>query len=38
MGLDVPVPAELAVRLREKGVPLPEGIITKEELGDALCQ
>lgn len=38
MGMDVPVPAEVAFRLRQKGVSLPEEIITKEELGDALCQ
>ena len=38
MGLDVPVSAELALRLREKNLALPEHIITKEELGDALCQ
>ncbi len=38
MGMDVPVPAEVAFCLRQKGVSLPEEIITKEELGDALCQ
>lgn len=38
MGLDVPVAAELAERLREKGLALRQDIITKEELGDALCQ
>ena len=38
LGLDVPVPAELAVRLRRKGIPLEGNIISKEELGDALCQ
>lgn len=38
IGLDVPVAAELAEQLRQKGVPLPANIITKEELGDALCQ
>jgi energy-coupling factor transport system ATP-binding protein len=38
MGLDVPVAAELAARLRSQGVALPEDIITQEELGDALCQ
>lgn len=37
MGLDVPVAAELAERLTEKGVTMPKDIITKEELGDALC-
>ncbi len=38
LGLDVPVPAELAARLRRKGIPLEGNIISKEELGDALCQ
>lgn len=38
LGLDVPVPAELAARLRRKGILLEGDIISKEELGDALCQ
>ena len=38
MGLDVPAAAEIAYKLRKKGIPLPDDIITKEELGDALCQ
>lgn len=38
MGLDVPAAAEIAHKLRKKGIPLPDDIITKEELGDALCQ
>ena len=38
MGLDVPVAAEIAARLREKGLDLPGDIITKEELGEALCR
>lgn len=38
LGLDVPVPAELAARLRREGIPLEGDIISKEELGDALCQ
>ena len=38
MGLDVPVAAELAERLRQKGLDLPDSIITEEELGDALCR
>lgn len=38
MGLDVPAAAEIAYKLRQKGIPLPDDIITKEELGDALCQ
>ena len=37
LGLDVPVAAEMAVRLREKGIALKGDIITKEELGDRLC-
>ena len=37
MGLDVPVAAEIAVHLRERGVPVKGDIINKEELGDALC-
>lgn len=38
MGLDVPVAAEIAARLRDKGIDLPGDIITKEELGEALCR
>ena len=38
MGLDVPAAAELAERLRQKGLDLPQSIITEEELGDALCR
>lgn len=38
MGLDVPVAAEVAYKLRKKGLPLPEDIITNEELGEALWQ
>ena len=38
MGLDVPVAAELAEQLRQKGLDLPDSIITEEELGDALCR
>ncbi len=38
MGLDVPAAAEIAYKLRKKGIPLPDDIITKEELGDALCR
>ena len=37
MGLDVPAAAEIAYKLRQKGIPLPDDIITKE-LGDALCR
>ncbi|MDR1194325.1 MAG: energy-coupling factor transporter ATPase [Peptococcaceae bacterium] len=35
--LDVPLAAEMAWRLRERGVPLPEGILTSAELAVALC-
>ncbi len=38
MGLDVPVAAEVAYKLRKKGLPLPDDIITNEELGEALWQ
>lgn len=38
LGLDVPVAAEVAYKLRKKGVDLPDSIITNEELGEALCQ
>lgn len=38
MGLDVPAAAEIAYKLRQKGIPLPDDIITKEKLGDALCR
>lgn len=37
MGLDVPVAAEVAYRLQQKGVDLPDAIMTNSELGDALC-
>ena len=36
MGLDIPVPAKLAARLRELGVPLPPSIFTTPQLRDAL--
>jgi energy-coupling factor transport system ATP-binding protein len=38
MGLDVPVAAELAYWLRQKGLELPEQITTDEELVMALCR
>lgn len=38
LGLDVPVPAEVAAKLRLDGVSLSNEIITEEELGDQLCQ
>lgn len=38
LGLDVPVAAEAAAKLRLDGVSLSNEIITEEELGDQLCQ
>lgn len=38
LGLDVPVAAEVATKLRLDGVTLSNGIITEEELGNQLCQ
>lgn len=38
LGLDVPVAAEVATKLRADGLSLPVDIITEEELGDQLCQ
>lgn len=38
LGLDVPVAAEMAYRLREKGIKLPDDIMTTEDLVKALCQ
>lgn len=37
-GLDVPQAAMLAYELRKSGVQLPEDILTREELVDAICQ
>lgn len=37
IGLDVPVPADLARRLRKKGMAVSEECMTDEELGEALC-
>lgn len=37
IGLDVPVPADLARRLRKKGMVISEKCMTDEELGEALC-
>ncbi len=36
--LDVPQVTELAYELKKEGLPLPDGILTVEELVDALCQ
>ncbi len=38
LGLDVPVPVDLARRLREGGIPLPEGITKEEELEEELIE
>lgn len=38
MGLDVPLAAKVAARLRSAGIKLPAGILTDEELAVALCQ
>lgn len=38
MGLAVPQVTELAWKLRQDGVPVPEAVLTVEELVDALCQ
>ena len=37
IGLDVPVPADLARRLRKRGMAVSERCMTDEELGEALC-
>ena len=37
-GLEVPLAAELAWRLRQQGVRLPGDILTNEDLVEALCQ
>lgn len=37
IGLDVPVPVDLARRLRKKGMAVSEKCMTDEELGEALC-
>ena len=38
LGLDVPQVTELAARLKDAGVPLPDGILDREEFVDALCR
>ncbi len=38
VNLDVPLMAELAARLREQGVDVPENIITEEKMVDFICQ
>ena len=37
-GLDVPLAAEVAWKLRKQGIRLPEDIVTNEDLVVALCQ
>ena len=36
--LDVPQMTLLAHELRKAGLPIPEGVLTREELVEALCQ
>ena len=36
LGLDVPVAAEVAFKLTQQGVDIPQDIITNDELGNAL--
>lgn len=38
MGLDVPLAADLAYRLKQQGFDLPDGIINDDELAVALCR
>lgn len=38
MNLDVPLPVELSYRLRERGIQIPETIITMEDMVEFLCQ
>ena len=38
MNLDIPMPVELARRLRARGIDVPENIITMEEMVGYLCQ
>lgn len=38
LGLAVPFPTELAHRLKEKGIEIPEEIITMEEMVDYICR
>lgn len=38
IGLDVPQVTELAYRLKQRGIPLPAGILTREEFVEALCR
>ncbi|MDD5987150.1 MAG: energy-coupling factor transporter ATPase [Eubacteriales bacterium] len=38
LGLEVPLAVDMAARLRAHGLPLPEGIVTIEELTEGLCR
>ncbi|MGI6091764.1 MAG: energy-coupling factor transporter ATPase [Veillonellaceae bacterium] len=38
MGLDVPLAADLAYRLKNQGLNLPDGIVNEDELAVALCR
>ena len=38
IGLDVPAAAALAHALRQAGVDIPEGILTPEEMVEAVCR
>lgn len=38
LGLDIPQPTALCEALREKGIPLPEGILTPEETAQAILK
>ncbi|MBE5741693.1 MAG: energy-coupling factor transporter ATPase [Clostridiales bacterium] len=37
-GLELPVSAKIAQKLRENGLPIPDGILSKEELSKILCE
>ena len=38
IGLELPEPMKIALRLKEKGLPLADGILTKERLAEELCK
>lgn len=38
LGLDVPLAVDMAQRLRKRGIPVPENIITIESLVEYICQ
>lgn len=37
-GLDVPEAADIAYRLRQKGIPVPDEVLTEEQLVKAICE